>query len=55
MVSITRDPESKYGEFSIGNNVTLGSEIQEDGTTLSKELKEFFKKYYSANLMTVAI
>jgi secreted Zn-dependent insulinase-like peptidase len=55
MVSITRDPRSKFGEFSIGNNVTLGTKITEDGTTLSKELKEFFRKYYSANLMSIAI
>lgn len=35
MIGITRDPKSKFGEFSIGNNETLGVKIKDDGTTLS--------------------
>ena len=48
MYGLVRDPKSKFMEFSIGNTDTLGKKINEDNTTLSKELKDFFSKYYSA-------
>lgn len=46
---------SEFSKFSIGNYETLGKYIKGNGTTLSHELRSFFNKYYSSNLMTVVI
>ena len=33
----------------------MNDEIKSNGTTLSKELKRFYKSYYSSHIMTIAI
>ena len=49
------NPDCYASNFSVGNYETLNEYIKGNHTTLSAELKHFFKTYYSANLMTVAI
>ena len=49
------DPKHPYSKFSTGNKFTLLDRPSKLGINTRQELIEFHKKYYSSNIMTVAI
>lgn len=50
--NVTLNPEHPIARFRIGNNESLGDK---EGSVLYEEMREFYDKYYSANLMTASI
>ncbi|XP_071646735.1 insulin-degrading enzyme-like [Temnothorax longispinosus] len=48
-------PDHPYSKFNAGDKETLNIIPKEEGINLRDRLKEFHKKYYSANIMTLCI
>lgn len=51
----TVDPSHPYKKFNTGNKATLETRPQELGIDVQKALLEFHEKYYSSNIMALAI
>lgn len=51
----TSKPGHPYNKFSIGNMKTLQIDPKEKGIDVREELMKFHEKWYSANIMTLAI
>lgn len=51
----TADPKHPYSKFGTGNKDTLDVIPKEKGIQVREELLKFHQKWYSANLMTLAI
>lgn len=49
------NPKHPYSKFSTGSKQTLGTDAIAAGIDIRKELLEFHKKFYSANLMNLCI
>ncbi len=52
IAQLTINPQSPYAKFDVGNLETL---IDKPGSTLQDELKQFYQRYYSANLMRLTL
>ncbi|MGX5915335.1 pitrilysin [Aliidiomarina sp. Khilg15.8] len=50
--NILLNPEHPIARFRIGNNESLGDK---EGSVLYDEMKDFYDRYYSANIMTGAV
>lgn len=51
----TCDPSHPYSKFGTGNIETLDTIPKEKGIQVREELLKFHKKWYSANLMSLAV
>lgn len=51
----TSDPKHPYSKFGTGNKETLDVIPKEKGINVREELLKFHEKWYSANLMTLAV
>jgi len=51
----TSDPNHPYSKFGTGNIETLDQIPKEKGIHVREELLKFHKKWYSANLMSLAV
>lgn len=52
---VTSKPSHPFGKFGTGNLETLGIRPTAKGLDVREELLKFHSKYYSANLMTLAV
>ena len=55
VIQLASNPKSPYGHFSCGSSATLIEGTKEAGIDIAKELQDFYDRYYSANLMTLAV
>ena len=51
----TCNPKHPFAKFSIGNLQTLRDDPKKQGIDVQQELRKFYAKYYSANLMKLSI
>ena len=49
------NPKHPFAKFGTGNRYTLKEQPQESGVDVREQLLAFYKRYYSANMMTLAV
>ena len=49
------DPKHPYHKFGTGNKMTLETNLKQTGISVRDELLKFHQKFYSANIMSLAI
>ncbi|KAJ2840677.1 metalloprotease [Coemansia sp. 'formosensis'] len=55
LAAFTSDPAHPYSGFNVGNTETLKGTAEELGLDLREELIKFYQKYYSADIMRLAV